>query len=121
MTTVQNCQELFVRDTLRRFGITKRYIGYSHLGYCLQLVIADDNRLVAVTKEVYMQKAAYFECRWSNVERNIRTLAARAWDLNSTLLTEMAGYPLNRAPAAAEFLEILATYFLRNQSNASDV
>ena len=119
MTLTEESLMHTVQDSLRCFGITKRYTGYLHLVYCIQLVIADDFRLAAVTKEIYMEAAAYFDCKWTRIERNIRTLAAVAWQLNADLLIQMAGYPLSNAPTTSEFIEILASYFLRSMRNTT--
>ena len=106
MTTVQ--------DTLRLFGITRCYKGFMHTAYAIDLAVCDESRLEAVTKEIYMETASYFNCKWTAVERNIRTAVARAWKINRPLLCEMAGYPLISPPTASEFIEILASYILRS-------
>ena len=105
MTTVQ--------DTLRLFGITRCYKGFQQTAHAICLVVHDESRLEAVTKKIYMETASHFHCKWTAVERNIRTAAARAWKVNRPLLFEMAGYPLACIPTASEFIEILASYILR--------
>lgn len=82
MTTVQ--------DTLRLFGITRCYKGFQHTAHAICLVVHDESRLEAVTKKIYMETASHFHCKWTAVERNIRTAAARAWKVNRPLLFEMA-------------------------------
>lgn len=102
------------QDTLRLLGITRCYKGFKHTAYAIYLALDDEDRLAAVTKEIYMETAAHFGCKWTAVERNIRTAAARAWKVNRPLLCEMAGYPLAWTPTASEFIEILASYILRS-------
>ena len=63
-----------------------------------------------------MATAAHFGCKWTVVERNIRTVVARAWQVNSDLLIRMAGYPLDGAPTASEFIEIVSSYIIRNSA-----
>ena len=82
MTTIQ--------DTLRLFGITHCYKGYNHMVYAVQLVMEDESRLEAVTKELYMETAEHFGCKWYSVERNLHTVIDRAWKINSQLLCEIA-------------------------------
>lgn len=113
MTTVQ--------DTLRLFGITKCYKGFKHTAFAICLAVQDEARLEAVTKEIYMVTASHFNCKWTAVERNIRTAVARAWKVNRPLLFEMAGYPLSSAPTASEFIEILASYILRSSQPQSQL
>ena len=76
MTTVQ--------DTLRLFGITRCYKGFNHTAYAIWLAVHDESRLETITKEIYMETASHFNCKWTAVERNIRTAVARAW--KSTVL-----------------------------------
>ena len=71
-----------IQDTLRLFGITRCYKGFLHTAYAIYLAVQDESRLEAVTKEIYMATASRFHCRWTAVERNIRTAVARAWKIN---------------------------------------
>ena len=43
-----------IQDTLRLFGITRCYKGFLHNAYAIQLAVEDEDRLEAVTKEIYM-------------------------------------------------------------------
>ena len=105
MTTIQ--------ETLCSFGVTRCYKGSGYTAYAIYLAVQEESRLEAVTKEIYMETASQFNCRWTAVERDIRTVVARAWKINRPLLSEVAGYPLTCAPTASEFIEILASYILR--------
>ena len=62
-----------IQETLRLFGITRCYKGFLHTAYAIQLAVENENRLEAVTKEIYMETAFHFNCTWTAVERNIRT------------------------------------------------
>ena len=108
-----------VQDTLRLFGITRCYKGFKHTTYAIYLAVQDESRLDAVTKEIYMETADHFGCKWTAVERNIRTVVARAWRGNRPLLSEMAGYPLETEPSASGFIEIIATYIIRSHQPQS--
>jgi len=103
-----------IHELLRTLGITCRYKGYKYLCHSICLILEDESRLEAITKEIYMPTARYFGCRWTTVERHMRTLAARAWRINAAQLSRIAGYPLRHIPTPAEFLEIVSTHFLRN-------
>ena len=52
------------------------------------------------------------------VERNLRTVVSRAWQVNPDLLCRMAGYPLTAAPTASEFIEIIASYIIRSRQTS---
>lgn len=103
-----------IKRTLRLFGITRCYKGFKHTAYAIHLAVQNESRLEAVTKEIYMATASHFGCKWTAVERNIRTAVERAWRVNPSLLCELAGYPLSSPPAASEFIEIIASYILRS-------
>ena len=105
MTTIQ--------DALRPFGITRCYRRFKHTIFAIHLVLTDKARLDAVAKNIYMETASFFECEWTAVERNIRTVASRAWRVNPDLLCQMAGYPLTAPPTASEFIEIVSSYIIR--------
>ena len=109
----------FIQDILRPFGITRCYKGFQHTTYAIYLALQDESRLEAITKEIYMETATHFGCKWTTVERNIRTAVARAWRVNRSLLLEMAGYPLDTEPTASEFIEIIATYIIRSRQPQS--
>lgn len=103
-----------IQNILRQLGITRCYKGFNHTAYAIYLAVQDEGRLVAVTKDIYMETASHFDCKWTAVERNIRTAAERAWKVNRPLLCEMAHYPLACTPTASEFIEILTSYILRS-------
>ena len=107
MTTIQNA--------LRPLGITRCYKGAKYTSYAIELAIKNDICLEAVVKEIYMETASHFGCKWTAVERDIRTVVLRAWRTNSELLSQMAGYELSAPPAASEFIEILSSYIRRSQ------
>lgn len=107
-------QEKQITIMLRSLGITHSYLGYRRIVLAVTLALDNPDRLEAVIKEIYRPVAAACGCRWTAVERTLRTLSHRAWQVNPRLLSQMAGYPLRRAPSAAQFLEILTVHAARN-------
>ncbi len=101
-----------IQETLRLLGITRCYKGFRHTEFSVALAVSEEERLEAVTKEIYMETASHFGCSWTAVERNIRTAVARAWRVNRPLLC-VIGYPLDCPPTASEFIEIIASYIMR--------
>ena len=104
-------------NALHLLGVTRCYKGFKHTAYAISLVVEDESCLESVTKRIYEATAAHFGCSWTSVERNIRTATARAWQVNSKLLAEMAGYPLINMPTSSEFIEIISSYLLRTHQN----
>ena len=59
-----------IQDTLRLFGITRCYKGFQHTAYAIQLAVEDEDRLEAVTKEIYMETAFHstvLGLRWNAI------------------------------------------------------
>lgn len=111
-----------VEYLLRMLGLSAKYRGFKQLIYALELAVADEERLCAVTKEIYGVVALRYDCSWSAVERNIRTLIEHVWnqDTSHAKLIQLAKYDLTIQPTAAEFLDILSNYIRRKRTNASN-
>ena len=69
MTTIQ--------DTLRSFGITRCYKGYNHMVYAVQLVMEDESRLEAITKEIYEETAEHFGCTTVQLDDQLKKHTGR--------------------------------------------
>lgn len=110
-----------IQETLRALGITRCYKGFKQIEFSVALAVSEEDRLEAVTKEIYMVTASHFNCKWTSVERNIRTAVARVWRIDRALLREMAGYPLPCSPTASEFIEIITSYILRSDQPQQDL
>lgn len=110
-----------IQEILHLFGISRCYKGFQHTAYAIHLAVAQEERLEAVTKEIYMTTAAHFGCKWTAVERNIRTAVERAWKVNPHLLRQMAGYPLSITPTASEFIAIIVSYIIRSRQPLPDL
>ena len=102
-----------ILETLRPFGITRCYKGFPLTVYAIHLAVMEEDRLEEITEKIYRETADHFGCKWTAVERNLRTVVSRAWQVNPDLLCRMAGYPLTAAPTASEFIEIIASYIIR--------
>ncbi len=62
----------------------------------IQLALEEESRLRNVTKEIYWVVADAMGCARSDIERNLRTLSLRAWQVNPLRLQEIAPYPCRR-------------------------
>lgn len=102
-----------IKETLRPFGITAGHRGFPRIVRAIELVLEDEDRLYAVTKQVYKTTGKELQCSWITVERNIRSAIDTAWRRNRELLVKMAGYSLTEPPPSSEFLEIISNYIRR--------
>ena len=96
-----------IEDTLRELGIGKNYISQKRTVVVIQLALEDEDRLLRVKKGIYIPAAEQCNCTWSAVERNIRTVVEKAWEVNRDGLIKMAGDPMSGPPTASEFIEIM--------------
>ena len=83
------------------------------------MILEDETRLNNVKQNLLIPIAAESHCSWAAIERNIRTVASRAWKIHPDLLRRIAGYPLHYMPTENEFLEILACHLLRHPITGS--
>ena len=102
-----------VEIILRCLGICSTYRGYKIALLAVRLALEDEDRLSSVTKSIYGEIAARTGATPSAVEKNLRTVVFRAWEINPKELERMAGYPLLSPPTVSEFLDILFTYIQR--------
>ena len=100
-----------IEDTLRQLGVGGNYIAQQRAVTAIQLAIEDEDRLLYVTKNIYLPVAQICGCKWT---ANLRTVVQRVWRINPEGLAQMAGYPLSEPPTASDFIEILAHYIRRS-------
>lgn len=104
-----------IHNTLHTLGITRNYDGYRLTLAAVQLALEDESRLRFVTRQIYHPVPVICSCPLTHVERNIRTVIFRAWDVNRTFLFEIAGFPLDAPPSVSLFIEMLVNH-LSDQS-----
>lgn len=104
-----------IYELLLRLGIPSKYVGFFYSTQAIYLAVLNPEKLQYVTKEIYLEVAKIYKTNWSTIERAIRTVIKVAWTRNAPLLKELAGYPLDNAPSAAEFLSILSMHIAINR------
>lgn len=109
-----------VYTLLRRLGINATYKGFFLTADAVRLCAQRQDCLLLLTKELYPAVARQYGTNWRTVERNIRTVAAAAWEKNPELLSQLAGAPLDRRPTAGRFLAILSGSLLDGGREAAE-
>ena len=103
-----------IEDTLRQLGVGGNYIAQQRAVTAIQLAIEDEDRLLYVTKNIYLPVAQICGCKWTAVERNLRTLIQSCWNqLDHDFLNVIAGTQLRQPPTNSQFIDMMAAY-LRN-------
>ena len=102
-----------IAQDLRMLGIGRQYLGYNITVKAVRMALGDENCLLHIKQEIFRPLAEQTGCDWRTIERNIRTVIHRAWNVNQPYLYELAGYPLHQEPTVTEFLEMLSAHVLR--------
>ena len=102
-----------IKQILRPFGLSRRYLGFSLLIVAVTISIQDDGSRFPLTRNLYARVAEECDCTVHCVERNIRTVIKRAWAVNPGYMRELAGYLMAAPPSSTEFIEIISSYILR--------
>ena len=103
-----------VGEILRLLGIGGNFSGHRFTAAAVMLTMREPDRLLYVTKLIYEAVGQQFGCSWQGVERAVRFSSRRAWTRNPQYLMELARYPLEGPPTSSEFIDILASHFLRS-------
>lgn len=96
-----------INDVLRYIGITRNMNAYIVLSQAITLIDEDEDRLLAVEKEIYTPIANKKMYEPKAVQSTIRRASKMAWELCPDRVQELAGYPLTGLPSAVPFLELL--------------
>ena len=99
-----------IEGILYNLGITNKYKGYYPFIYMVYLAMEDESCLHSVMEKLYMESARHFNCRWTTIERNVRTLVLCAWQTDKSFLFEIAGCVLSEPPTVTMFTRIMARY-----------
>ena len=99
-----------IEATLKSFGLSCFYRGFPCITHAILLVVQDESRLDKVMSDVYAPTAFALCMDVRHVERNIRTVVQRAWQVDKDRLSLIAGYKLDGQPSASQFIEIIANY-----------
>mgnify|MGYP001625357800 FL=1 len=101
---------------IRKARFSKRYQGYQYLLQCVELVLDDDSRLCALSKQVYQPVAQKYRISCRCIGRDIRTARDHAWQRGcKEFLEEISGGTFYGAPSVGELIEILAVYLKEEQ------
>ena len=105
-----------IKNTLQKLGITCNYVGFRQAVLAIELALENEDRLCAVTHQIYRVVAELTHCAHCNVERNLRTIIFRAWKNNARFLRDLAGFPLCSPPSVSQFLAFMVTYLKRAEN-----
>lgn len=104
-----------VQRLLMQLGATPNYIGYRYCVDAICLAIEDSQRLLLVTKQIYLEVAVHYHTTGMAVERNIRTVIDVIWHTNPVLLWKLAGHQMTCKPTVSQFIGIISGWLLMSE------
>ena len=110
-----------VYGVIRRLGVTSKYKGYYYLAEAVNMVMAQKDEHMRITKDIYPGLARKFKSTPSNIERDIRTVINTCWETNKSGLDKIAGYPLKFKPTNSEFIDMIAYYLTEEDTIKTNV
>lgn len=105
-----------IMNDLRALGIGRQYLGYNITIMAVRMALQDESCLVCIKQRIFLPLSDQHHCDWRTIERNIRTVIHRAWNVNREYLGELAGYPMHHEPTVTEFVEMLSDHVLRRHA-----
>lgn len=95
---------------IRTLGVGATYRGYRYLSYGIELCMANEEYLLAISKQLYPEIAKKYKTTIGSVERDIRTVIRVCWENGYDQLQSYSFRPLQVRPTAGEFFDILVAY-----------
>ena len=107
--------KVFFVKQLDELGISKRYLGYYLLVELMEIMINQDRRIKSFSAEVYPKIAVKYGKTSCTIERNIRSLIEKCWnmDLMEKLNTY---YPDGKCPSCQSFVYLIKNYIIKKIS-----
>ena len=104
-----------VYGLIRKLGITSKYKGYYYLIEAISMAMAQEDRHIRITKDIYPYLARKYETTPMNIERNVRTVINICWETNRKGMDEIAGHPLLCKPTNSEFVKMVVSYLAEEE------
>ena len=106
-------------DILFRLGIYRIYQCHDYVFTTVTLACQDPELLQALSRRLYPAAAVQCQCTPIAVSRGIRHAVSRAWRLNPSLFSVIAGHPVLTPPTPREFLCMVCNYLWAQETRAS--
>lgn len=104
-----------IQKIMIQLGATPNYVGFRYCVTAICLVLEDSQRLLFVTKQIYMEIAEQYHTTDMAVERNIRTVVEVMWRSNPEYLRKLAGYKMTYKPTVSQFIGIISSWLMMSE------
>ena len=106
-----------IAKLLMSMGMSPHYKGFTYLVHIISLVVANDNVLSNVHKELYPAVGEEFSVPPGNVERCIRTAINKFWEEGDLeIATKIFGEHQKNCPSNSKFIATVSQYLLINEN-----
>ena len=107
--------KVFFVKVLDELGIDKKYLGYYLLIELMEILINHEKRIKSFSSEVYPIIAVKYGKTSCTIERNIRSLISKCWniDMMEKLNTY---YPDGKNPSCQAFIYLVKNYIMQKIS-----
>ena len=105
--------KIFFVKKLDELGISKKYLGYFLLVELMEILINQNSVIVSFSRDVYPQIAEKYGKTVCTIERNIRSLIDKCWDIS--LMEKLnVYYAENKKPSCRVFIYLVKNYVIQN-------
>ena len=100
---------IYFSKQLDNLGIYRKYTGYYLLVEIVKILVNEENKIISFSKKIYPYVASKYGKTDCTVERNIRSLIQKCWNLE--LMKKLQTfYPENVRPTCREFVYLIVKY-----------
>ena len=99
-----------IKQILNTLGTTSKYKGYYPTIDTVEMFVNRYGERINLSQELYPQLSHKYNMSCYSIERNIHTIANKAYRSNKKLLLILFGKKLNKCPSNYLFLEAIAFY-----------
>ncbi|MCD8224170.1 MAG: sporulation initiation factor Spo0A C-terminal domain-containing protein [Clostridiales bacterium] len=95
---------------LLRLGASPKQAGFHYAAYGIELAMKEEERMMGITKGLYLETGRHYHVSWGAVECGLRTMISRMWEKDHDCFRAGLDYPGTGKPTAGEFLAVAALY-----------
>ena len=109
-----------IKQILNPLGITSKYKGYYPTIDAVEMFVNRYGERINLSQELYPQLSHKYNMSCYSIERNIHTIANKAYRSNKKMLEMLLDKSLNECPSNYLFLEAIA-FYIWNKNRVGDI
>ena len=109
-----------IKQILNTLGITSKYKGYYPTIDAVEMFVNRYGERINLSQELYPQLSHKYNMSCYSIERNIHTIANKAYRSNKKLLGTLLDEELTKCPSNYLFLEAIA-FYIWNKNRVGDI